>query len=113
MFFTFCSDTDAPPVPAVFEMFEPVSLSLLSEVVQGMSPTNCPLDIIPTKMLKQVFDTVGPCVLVLINICLSLGIVPTAFKHAVVRPLLKKTTSILTLYLILDLSLIYHFYQRF
>ncbi|KAJ0015514.1 hypothetical protein NQD34_009134 [Periophthalmus magnuspinnatus] len=55
-----------------------------------MSATNCPLDLVPTKLLKKVFSTVGPSLLVLVNICLSSGCVPSAFKHAIVRPLLKK-----------------------
>lgn len=76
--------------PAVFEMFQPVSLSLLSEVVLGLRPTDCPLDIIPSKILKQTFNTVGPSLLTLMNFCLSVGSVPEVFKHAVVRPLLKK-----------------------
>ena len=56
-----------------------------------MKPTNCPLDFIPAKFLKEVFDCVGPSLLVFINTCLLSGSVPAAFKHAVVRPLLKKS----------------------
>ncbi|KAK7925857.1 hypothetical protein WMY93_008167 [Mugilogobius chulae] len=82
---------DGPLTPsAVFEVFEPVTMSLLSEIIQGMRPTNCPLDIVPSKVIKQAFDAVGPCLLSLMNSSLSTGTVPTVFKHAVVRPLLKK-----------------------
>lgn len=81
----------APVLSAVFEDFKPVSLTLLSEVVQHMKPTNCPLDIVPARIVKEVFNTaIGSSLLTLINLCLSLGCVPAAFKHAVVRPLLKK-----------------------
>ena len=38
----------------------------------------------------MVFNTVGPSLLVFINSCPRLETVPAAFKHAVVRPLLKK-----------------------
>jgi len=75
----------------VFEQFEPISLSFLEEIVLHMKSTNCPMDFIPTKLLKEVFTTVGPFLLVLINKCLSSGFVPAEFKHAVVRPFLKKT----------------------
>uniref|UniRef100_A0A8C1UC21 Reverse transcriptase domain-containing protein n=1 Tax=Cyprinus carpio TaxID=7962 RepID=A0A8C1UC21_CYPCA len=75
---------------AVFEQFEPVSLSFFNEVVHKMKITNCPLDFVPTKLLKEVFTTVGPFLLVFINKCLSSGSVPAVFKHAVVRPFLKK-----------------------
>lgn len=38
----------------------------------------------------MLFNSVGSGLVVLINTYLSLGTVPAAFKHAVVRPLLKK-----------------------
>jgi len=81
----------APVCYTVFEEFKPVSLALLSEVVLHMKPTYCPLDIVPARIVKEVFNSaIGPCLLTLINSSLSLGCVPAAFKHAVVRPLLKK-----------------------
>ena len=80
-------DVCAPAQSAVFEI---ISLSSLTKVVSGLKPTNCPLDIIPAKFLKEVFSSVGSSLLVFINTCLSSGSVPTAFEHAVVRPLLKK-----------------------
>ncbi len=43
---------------------EPVSLASLTEVVQHMMPTNCLLDIVPAKVLKEDFNTVGPGLLV-------------------------------------------------
>uniref|UniRef100_A0A8D0A4W1 Reverse transcriptase domain-containing protein n=1 Tax=Sander lucioperca TaxID=283035 RepID=A0A8D0A4W1_SANLU len=56
-----------------------------------MKPTNGPLDIVPARMVKEVFNsTIGSSLLTFFNSCLSLGSVPAAFKHAVVRPLLKK-----------------------
>ena len=80
----------APAHSAVFEQFELVSLFSLGDIVKSMKSTNCPLDTVPAKVLKMVFNTVGPSLLVFINSCLRLGTVPEAFKHAVVRPLLKK-----------------------
>lgn len=56
-----------------------------------MKPTYCPLDIVPARIVKEVFNSANrSSILTLINSCLSLGCVPAAFKHAVVRPLLKK-----------------------
>lgn len=55
-----------------------------------MKPATCPLDTVPTALLKQVFHTVGPSILSIINSSLATGTVPTCFKHAVVQPLLKK-----------------------
>lgn len=81
----------APAHSAVFEHIELVSLPSLADIVKYLKPTNCLLDVVPVKMLKIAFNTVGPGLLVFVNTCLSLGAVPAAFKHAVVRPLLKKT----------------------
>ena len=75
---------------AILGQFEPISISFLSEVVHHLRPTNCPSDSITVSLLKEVFDTVGPCIMSLINTSLLSGSVPAAFKHAVVQPLLKK-----------------------
>lgn len=48
------------------------------------------LDIIPPRLLKDVFDTVGICLLSIVNSSLQSGPVPPDFKHAVVEPILKK-----------------------
>uniref|UniRef100_A0A3Q3EI49 Alpha-1-antitrypsin homolog n=1 Tax=Labrus bergylta TaxID=56723 RepID=A0A3Q3EI49_9LABR len=55
-----------------------------------MKSATCSLDFIPTTFLKEVFNTVGPSILSIINSSLAEGVVPSAFKHAVVQPLLKK-----------------------
>ncbi len=65
-------------------------ISHLSDIVKQLRPTNCPLDSIPARLVKDVFDTVGPSVVSLVNTSLSSGCVPAVFKHAIVQPLLKK-----------------------
>lgn len=81
---------------AVFDHFEPVSLSLLNEVVRNLRPSKCTLDIIPPRLLKDVFDTVGTCLLSIVNCSLQSGSVPSDFKHAVMEPILKKQNLDLT-----------------
>ena len=52
------TNRDLPVVPtysAVFDQFELVSLSSLCDVVKSLKPTNCPLDIVPAKVLKMLF----------------------------------------------------------
>uniref|UniRef100_A0A669DDM8 Reverse transcriptase domain-containing protein n=1 Tax=Oreochromis niloticus TaxID=8128 RepID=A0A669DDM8_ORENI len=78
------------PCQSAFNQFELISLSQLHETVCKVKSTNCSTDAIPSRLLKQVLDSVGPVLLVLINACLSSGCFPTLFKHAVVQPLLKK-----------------------
>ena len=61
------TNKDLPVVPthsAVFDQFELVSLSCLCDVVKSLKPTNCRLDIVPAKVLKMFFNTVGPSLLV-------------------------------------------------
>ena len=48
------------------------------------------LDPLPSKVLKEHLPTVGPAILLLMNLSLSIGIVPSSFKDAVIKPLLKK-----------------------
>lgn len=76
--------------PAVFDQFEPISLSTLSDVVHGMRPTNCLSDSIPSRLFKEVFNSVGSFILALIHTCFRSGCFPASFKHAIVQPLIKK-----------------------
>ena len=87
--------------PAVLDHFEPVSLSSLSDVVKHLRPTNCTSDSIPSRLLRDVLESVGASILLLLNTSLTSGCVPAAFKHAVVKPLLKKKN--------LDPSILAHF----
>ncbi|CAJ1066411.1 coagulation factor VII [Xyrichtys novacula] len=61
------------------------------DIVGHMNPSGSPADAIPPRLFKEVLATIGPSVLNIVNCSLSSGTVPRDFKHAVVRPLLKKT----------------------
>uniref|UniRef100_A0A8C6NJ32 Reverse transcriptase domain-containing protein n=1 Tax=Nothobranchius furzeri TaxID=105023 RepID=A0A8C6NJ32_NOTFU len=75
---------------AVFDRFEPVTLSCLQETVGHLKPARSPNDAVPPRLLKEVLPTVGPLVLELVNHSLMSDVVPKDFKHAVVKPLIKK-----------------------
>uniref|UniRef100_A0A3Q3K1Z7 Reverse transcriptase domain-containing protein n=1 Tax=Monopterus albus TaxID=43700 RepID=A0A3Q3K1Z7_MONAL len=64
---------------------------MLSELVHQMKASHCSLDYSPTRLFKDVFDSVGPSFMALINLCLRTGSVPDAFKKVIVQPLLKKS----------------------
>ena len=51
---------------------------------------SCDLDPIPTRLLKSCFDSLLPPITKLINLSLSSGTFPPAFKFAHVTPLFKK-----------------------
>ena len=67
-----------------------MTLSFLQEIVGHLKPSGSPNDAIPPQLFKEVFSTVGPSVIALINSSLSSGVVPENFKHAVVQHLIKK-----------------------
>ncbi len=77
--------------PAVFHRFELLQLATLAKMVDQLKPSDSPLDVVPSRLIKQTFDVVGPSILSIINSCLASGIVPASFKHAVVQPLIKNT----------------------
>jgi len=54
-----------------------------------MKASSCSLDTLPTSLFKDVFHSIGPCILTIINSSLVSGHVPVYFKNAVIYPLLK------------------------
>ena len=63
------------PCSAVFNLFEPVTLSFLLEIVGHLKPSGSPNDAVPPRLFKEVSPTVGPSVIALINSSLSSGVV--------------------------------------
>lgn len=47
---------------ALFDHFEPISLCKLVDIVQKSKPTTSSVDIIPTRLFRDVLGTVGPSV---------------------------------------------------
>lgn len=82
-----------PSIPvlcsAVFDKFEPVTLSGLQKIVGHLKPSGSPNDTIPPRLFKEVVPTIGPSILAVLNSSLSSGVVPKLFKHTVVQPLIK------------------------
>ena len=69
--------------------FTPLSLDDLHKLVFKMSDKFCCLDPIPTWLLKDCFDELGPILLKLVNLSLKFGKFPDCFKKAVVKPTVK------------------------
>lgn len=57
-----------------------------------MKPSKSPVDILPKSLFTKSITSIGPCLVSIINLSLRLGQVPRCFKHAVVQPLLKKSS---------------------
>lgn len=57
-----------------------------------MRSSTCCSDVVCTKFLKEVFEADGATVRAIADSSLATGIFPSSFKHAVVQPLLKKSS---------------------
>lgn len=75
------------PPPSSFNAFETISINTLHELVTFIHTSVT--YIIPARLLIQVFDVNGPCILSIINKSLSLGFVPDYLKYAFVKPVEK------------------------
>uniref|UniRef100_A0A3B3C1C6 Reverse transcriptase domain-containing protein n=1 Tax=Oryzias melastigma TaxID=30732 RepID=A0A3B3C1C6_ORYME len=73
------------------ESFVLVDAVALGRVFSQLKPTTCLLDPIPSSLLKTYYDSFEPELLNIVNYSLQTGVFPSAFKTAVVRPLLKKS----------------------
>ena len=93
-----CLDSVSSP-PASFGTFQGSRFGYLKTVTESdvlalircSSAKTCDLDPTPTQMLKQCIDIILPHITVIINNSLTTGIVPDCFRHAIIKPILKKT----------------------
>uniref|UniRef100_A0A4W6F8H6 Reverse transcriptase domain-containing protein n=1 Tax=Lates calcarifer TaxID=8187 RepID=A0A4W6F8H6_LATCA len=74
--------TESQRVSALMN-FDIICLDSLSKIVLASKPTTCLFDPLPGKLSKDLWPVLGPAVL-------NIGTVPSSFKTAVVKPLLKK-----------------------
>ena len=81
---------DKKSIQFTFDSFNPISQEELKKMILSSKPTTCPLDPIPTSLLFDCIDILLPTLQRIINDSLSSGIVPSIFKSAIVKPLLKK-----------------------
>ena len=70
--------------------FTPASEEEIKKILKKSSSATCELDPMPTHLLKEHVDTLAPIITKMVNSSLETGACPTAFKHAVISPLLKK-----------------------
>lgn len=71
--------------------FNKISWETLTKLVSTSKSTTCQLDPIPTNLFKDMLTVLGPPLLHIINKSLHSGIVPSIFKTAIIKPILKKT----------------------
>ena len=73
-----------------FAEFKLITNDCVKEVLQEMPKKSCDLDPIPTPILHDCLEEITPIVTDIVNKSLSCSVVPKCFKHALVKPLLKK-----------------------
>ena len=72
--------------------FTPVTIEEITKLVLDSPAKHCDLDPIPTSLLKKCIHILAPVLTLIVNLSLSTGKFPRAFKRAVITPLLKKPT---------------------
>lgn len=61
----------------------------VEQIIRKCPNKSCPLDPLPTNLLKECLETLIPCITGMMNDSLATGVVPTEFKKARVIPTLK------------------------
>ena len=79
-----------PAPPPKMTNFIPATHTEIHKLISASESKQCPLDSIPTFLLKLCFNELGPIITNLVNLSLSEGIFPSSFKQTLVQPLLKK-----------------------
>jgi hypothetical protein len=80
-------DLQSPPE---FSSFHGVTTADISKLIRASKRSLSPADPIPVPLLCSIIDWVCPSITHAINSSLVSGIVPSDFKSAIVRPILKK-----------------------
>jgi len=70
--------------------FKPVTQDEAAKIVKNSPSKHCTLDSLPTWLLKSCLADLIPVLTDIINKSLESGIFPDCYKHAIVKPLLKK-----------------------
>lgn len=65
---------------AVFDQFQPVDLICWEELGLSMQPSDSPNDAAPPWLLQEVFPTLGPLILSIIDSCLTTSVLPKSSK---------------------------------
>src|SRR6218665_3544777 len=79
-----------PPSQSSLQILHPASETEVLLLLNSLPNKQCELDPIPTSLLKDCASVLLPVITKIINLSLSTGNFPLAFKHSLVTPLLKK-----------------------
>ena len=71
------------------QQFCQIGIDELKNNISKIKNKTCSLDPVPTSILKQCIDLLGPILLHIINSSIRRAVFPTALKHAIVTPIIK------------------------
>ena len=74
---------------AMYE-FVPITTEEVVKVVMSSPAKQCSLDVLPTWLMKEAIPLLAPFVAQIFNNSFAIGRFPSKWKHAIVKPLLKK-----------------------
>ena len=83
-------ENDIPFTGTAMDNFQPLTQMQISSIIKASKPKSCELDPIPTSLLKQCSAELEPIITRIVNLSLETGSFPDIYKHAIIRPLLKK-----------------------
>lgn len=72
--------------------FDPVTQKSVAGIIKSLSNKSCDLDPMPTALIKTAFNALSPTITEIINKSIDMGVFPSHFKQALVRPILKKSS---------------------
>jgi hypothetical protein len=80
-------------LPCLYSLntFDLATESEIAKIIMSSKNATCSLDPLPTSLLKECADTLVPAITHIVNLSLSSGVFPDCLKHALVKPLLKKS----------------------
>lgn len=79
-----------PQIQSLLPSFNPVTITEVAKLLSSTHLTTCPLDPVPSQMLRSPSDSILHSLTHIFNLNLSCGIFPNSLKHALVIPILKK-----------------------
>jgi len=85
--FNFCVPAHSGPL---LDNIYPVSADEVHRILSNINIKSCPLDFIPTSLIKSCSSVFSELIADLANFSFQEGCFPTMFKHAIVTPLVKK-----------------------
>ena len=86
------SDHSSSTTLPVLSTFKPATLEEVRAAIMQSSNSSCSLDTVPTFLLKSCLEALLQPITNIVNLSLIKGTFPLSFKHAILRPLLKKSS---------------------